>query len=1262
MRNIALVREWNLMKEHISSSVPSKHFYYLFVMLAIFVSIWLPHKVVYAADQVRIGVLSVRPKPQTLAQWQPLAIALKQAMPEYDFTIEALTFPELEKATSERRLDFVLTNPAHYILLDKRYGLSSVLATLAFNQNGKPSTLFGGVIFSRTGQVNVERLPDVEGKTVAISSNDSMGGYQSQAYELKQAGVNLPQDAKLEIVGMPQDNVVNAVLSGKAEVGFVRTGILEAMVSEGKLDAKLIKVINAQSSLHFPVQISTRSYPEWAFSALPNVDNKLIRHVTSALLLLAENTEATRVIDIYGFNAPADYTSVVNLLKELRIAPFDSDPEFTLRYVWQYHPWKLVGALIAIILIVARVIQLLLLNRKLSADKLSSELRRTQLLRELEFQKFALDQHSIVSISDANGKIIYANSKLSEISQYSNKELIGQNHRLLNSGYHSPDFFEGMWATISNGMKWHGEIKNRRKDGSYYWADSTIVPFMDDQGNPQQYISIRTDITAHKEAETALKKSAAYLNGVLNSSQDAIIGIDENGLVLEFNPAAETIFGYHREQVMHKKLFELIIPYAMRNRYEVEDRLNSLLGQRLEIVAQRANGEEFPVELTISKQQASGRTMFTSTLRDLSERKATEVALHQSQQYVHQLLHSLSEGAYGVDLDGNCTFVNPAFLKILGYQSEDELLGKHIHTLTHHSHQDGSDYPAIECKMYQAFINKQSTHVTDEVFWRKDGAPIPVEYWSAPILADGELIGAFCTFIDITERKNNETKLKENELQLQYMLETSPISVRIKNELDGKLVFVNQSYVDMFHTTRESAIGSDPTQLYSNIEDYQYISNKLEEGDPVSNHLVELVAINGEVLWVLASFYKFEYMGMPSTIGWFYDVTALTEARQSADRANQAKSEFLSNMSHELRTPMNAVLGFAQILEYDSTLDADQQDSVHEIIKGGRHLLKLINEILDLAKVESGHIDLSLEPVDITLVVNECLALVGTLADKAGVEIKQSEFKGAMVRADRTRLKQVLLNLLSNAIKYNREHGSINLDIRPEGEGRLRILVTDTGLGIANEQLNYLFQPFNRLSAEHSGVEGTGIGLTIAKRIVEMMAGTIGVESEVGIGSTFWIELPLESSLVPDITQQNEVESGSELNVEALPHTHSILYIDDNPINLKLVTQMLSRRKNIYLFTAQTPELGLELAYTHQPELILLDINMPGMDGYQVLEILKSDQKLKSKPVIAVTANAMPRDVKRGLAAGFTDYLAKPLDVEVFLKAIDHCLVSGEDN
>ncbi|MFA6902482.1 MAG: ATP-binding protein [Gallionellaceae bacterium] len=364
-------------------------------------------------------------------------------------------------------------------------------------------------------------------------------------------------------------------------------------------------------------------------------------------------------------------------------------------------------------------------------------------------------------------------------------------------------------------------------------------------------------------------------------------------------------------------------------------------------------------------------------------------------------------------------------------------------------------------------------------------------------------------------------------------------------------------------------------------------------------------------------------------------------AKNEAERASNAKSEFLSRMSHELRTPMNGILGFAQLLSYNQTtpLDGEQQNYVREILHAGDHLLELINEVLDLARIESGRLDLAPENIAVAQLVRETMPLVQTLAAKNNLTLSANLAGDYVIRADPMRLRQILLNLLSNAIKYNRKGGSVAISCRSQREGWLKIEVRDSGRGIVADELARLFIPFERLDSAYSGVEGAGIGLALSRKLTEAMDGVIGVESEVGAGSTFWIEFPLlveeNSEPLPDL---NAIQTG-RLN------ERKVLYIEDNPSSLRLVEKSISGRFGMAMLNAHNAELGLEMARAYLPDIILLDINLPGMDGFKALEILQNDVMTCDIPVIAITANAMERDIKKGLDAGFADYLTKPLDI-----------------
>jgi len=383
----------------------------------------------------------------------------------------------------------------------------------------------------------------------------------------------------------------------------------------------------------------------------------------------------------------------------------------------------------------------------------------------------------------------------------------------------------------------------------------------------------------------------------------------------------------------------------------------------------------------------------------------------------------------------------------------------------------------------------------------------------------------------------------------------------------------------------------------------------------------------------------------------------LNEAMEVVEKANRAKTDFLSAMSHELRTPLNAVLGFAQLMETGTPAPTpSQKRNLDQILKAGWYLLELINEILDLALIESGKVTLSREPVSLSEVMLECRAMIEAQAHKRGIGMQFPRFETPyFVQADRTRVKQVLINLLFNAVKYNRPGGTVTVEFTVSAPDRIRVSVRDTGAGLAAEQVAQLFQPFNRLGKEASAEEGTGIGLVVTKRLVELMGGTIGVDSEVGVGSAFWVELSLTSA--PQFALR-EAEGPTLVQPVMQPGAplRTLLYVEDNPANLELVEQLIARRPDLRLLSAADANLGIEFARAYQPEVILMDINLPGMSGIAAMKILREDPSTEHIPIIALSANAVPRDIEKALEAGFFNYLTKPIKVDKFMDALDAAL------
>ncbi len=383
----------------------------------------------------------------------------------------------------------------------------------------------------------------------------------------------------------------------------------------------------------------------------------------------------------------------------------------------------------------------------------------------------------------------------------------------------------------------------------------------------------------------------------------------------------------------------------------------------------------------------------------------------------------------------------------------------------------------------------------------------------------------------------------------------------------------------------------------------------------------------------------------------------LEHAIAAAEKANHAKSDFLSDMSHELRTPLNAILGFAQLIEGGTTpLTPLQKKHLDQILQAGWYLRDLINELLDLALIESGKLSLSMETVSVADVLRDCQTMIEPQAKSRGITLYFPQIEiSHYVSADYTRLKQVIINLLSNAIKYNKRNGKVAISCVKQSAERLRICVEDSGEGLNPEKIHQLFQPFNRLGQETSGEEGTGIGLVMTKRLSELMGGAIGVESVPGKGSKFWIEINLtDATQTCMVIDQSQTDIEYEFQKDSPQHT--LLYMESNPANLMLVEDLIARRPDLRLLTAVDTHTGIHLARKAQPNIILMDMNLPGMNGMDTFRILAEDPLTAHIPVIAVSANAIPGDIEKGLKAGLFRYLTKPINISTFMVTVDVAL------
>jgi PAS domain S-box-containing protein len=527
--------------------------------------------------------------------------------------------------------------------------------------------------------------------------------------------------------------------------------------------------------------------------------------------------------------------------------------------------------------------------------------------------------------------------------------------------------------------------------------------------------------------------------------------------------------------------------------------------------------------------------------------------------------------------------------------------------------------------------------------------------------------------------RQRTSELENTRRFLQRLLDSAhTVVVRADlSDADHRLSYVSPNAQRIFGIDPAALIRSGHLESHVHLDDVEIAAattdRRGDDGGPTAGHEFRIRHGDGSYRWVAAITVP-EVDEEGATTGVFVYMTDISErreaetdlrvAQQAAETANRSKSEFLSRMSHELRTPLNAVLGFGQLLEMQAQTE-EQSDAVDQILKGGRHLLDLINEVLDIARIEAGRLPLSPEAVLVLDVVQESIDLVRPLASERLIApVIDDSGMSAFVFADRQRVKQVLLNLLSNAVKYNRFGGSVVVSCQEVGGTDLRISVTDTGPGIRPDHLDRLFVPFDRLDAGRTDVEGTGIGLALSRSLAEAMGGSLVVESMVGRGSAFSIDLPAVEGPVEryERSLQKPCPGGAQSpGDDSHSGRHKVLYIEDNLSNLKLIERILAKRGDVEVVSAMQGQLGVDLARQHQPRMILLDLHLPDMPGEGVLRRLREDPRTASIPVVMVTADATAGQVQRLLTAGATAYLTKPLDVPMLLQVVEDVLADASD-
>ncbi|WP_257304843.1 PAS domain S-box protein [Geothrix campi] len=805
-----------------------------------------------------------------------------------------------------------------------------------------------------------------------------------------------------------------------------------------------------------------------------------------------------------------------------------------------------------------------------------------------------------------------------------------------------------------------------------------------------------------QQINATLQESEEKLAVTLNSIGDAVIATDAEGRVRILNPIAEQLTGWTMAEAAGHTIDEVFRIINQETRQPavapVMDTLAHGTVQGLAnhtVLIARDGGECSIADSCAPIRDRDGRvTGAVLVFRNVTEEYAAQRSLRDSTALIQTILNTVVDGIITLQARGGIIeTVNPATERMFGYAAA-ELIGQPFSSLIPELDRDQA---SGSLEYFRASDEARANGLGREVLGlRKGGQRFPLEIAVSEMwLGDQRYFTGILR--DISTRKQAEAAL----------LKAGALQNAIFNSANFSSIATDaRGVIQIFNVGAERMLGYLAAEVMNKITPADISDPKevIARAEALSQELGTPIAPGFDALVFKASrgiedIYELTYIRKDGSrfpavvsvtalrdpqeaiIGYLLigtDNTArkrieeertlldqalqdknaeLMSAKIAAEKANLAKSEFLSSMSHELRSPLNAILGFAQLMDSETPPPtAPQKMSIDQILHAGWYLLELINEILDLAVIESGKLSFSEEPVSLADIMLDCQAMIEPQGARRGLKMTFPRFDNpAFVRADRIRLKQVLINILSNAIKYNRPEGTVIVDCVTTTPGRIRINVRDTGHGLPPDKVRQLFQPFNRLGQEQGGEEGTGIGLVMSKLLVELMGGSIGVESMVGVGSRFWCEL---NSVAAPQFAEDKADVGALVKVPIRLDTppRTLLYVEDNPANLSLVEQLIARRPDLRLLSAGNGGLGIELARERQPDVILMDINLPGISGIQALKVLREDPATAHIPVVAISANAMLGDIKKGLDAGFFRYLTKPINVTEFMATMDVAL------
>jgi len=830
------------------------------------------------------------------------------------------------------------------------------------------------------------------------------------------------------------------------------------------------------------------------------------------------------------------------------------------------------------------------------------------------------------------------------------------------------------------------EIDKPARDGGIMSTLWEFVCLTDDNGTPTEVQCVGMDVTETVKVQRKLEESEKKYRVLFERSPVPYLVMVDHKFI-ECNVAALELTGYTKEELIGLTPVDIspalqpngmpTMEYAMM---QIQKAFSNV-GHAFECVHTRKDGSEFTAMASITVSDYEGKPALFVTWRDVSALRTIQNELELKERRYREVAEHSHTVVWETNLEGMFTYASSILKEIYGYTPEELVGKKKILDLfpegtTQRYIDQGLEMIRKTGKMQGSIV--PIVRIDGKIIWVTRNSSLLYD-------ANGVHIGYRGSDNDITERRNAEQELEKFRIISDQASHGTAIA-----DLAGNITYVNDAWaaqhgysvgeligksLSVFHPESELPKVMDSvreiqvTGGFANLEIIHMRKDGSTYPTLMSGRLVR--DQNNVPLFMTSN--AIDISEQKANEKKINDINQLLEikveertrelqdsnvqlinAKEEADKANHAKSEFLSRMSHELRTPMNSILGFAQLLEMDN-LGERQHRNVKQILSSGNHLLDLINEVLDIARIESGHLSLSMEPVDVIPVINECVSLLQPLAALRNITISAiaCDNEECFVQTDRQRIKQVLLNLMNNAIKYNVENGKVTVrtqTIRNEGN-KLRISVVDTGKGINPKYMDHIFTPFERIGVESTGIEGTGLGLSVVRQLMNLMGGNVGVESILGSGSIFWVELSECDSRLSEI--ENNLNSNSTGKKEST-FKGTILYIEDNSSNVQLIEHILkAKRENIHLITSPIGTNAVDLAQEHKPSLLLLDLNLPDMHGAEVLRILKNTPETSQIPVIVLSADALPEQIETLINLGAVDYITKPIDITNFLSQID---------